>query len=160
MYTKIEAAYIATQSGTKTIIAPSSEKDVLLKILEGNEIGTLFKAHITPRESRKRWLLSEKPQGYIYVDEGASTKILHGGASLLPSGITHLDRSFERGAIVHIRQQDHTPIASGITNYSSKELEKLIGQQSKQIEELLGYSFGEEIIHRSNMTRFKGHVES
>lgn len=155
MSTKIEAAQIATQCGTRTVIASSAQPNVLLDIVEGKQIGTLFLEEISSRESRKRWLLSEKRQGTIFVDDGAAVKILHHGASLLPSGITKTTHPYDRGASVHIASSSGEAIAVGITNYGSAEIEKLIGKQSANIEDILGYSYGTEIIHRTNMTRIK-----
>ena len=155
MATKIEAAQIAAQSGTRTIIAPSSRADVLLELAAGKKIGTLFLEEVSNRESRKRWLLSEKRQGEIHIDEGAALKIMHHGASLLPSGIVRTQLDFERGATVYIVAPTGEPIAVGITNYGSDEIQKLLGHQSSSIEEILTYSYGPEIIHRTNMTRIK-----
>ena len=155
MTTKIEAAQIASQSGTRTVIASSARPNVLIDLVEGKEIGTVFMEEISSRESRKRWLLSEKRQGTILVDAGAAAKILQSGASLLPSGITGTLQDYERGAIVNIASAEGETLAVGVTNYASGEIQKLIGKQSICIEDLLGFSYGPEIIHRSNMTRVK-----
>lgn len=160
MRTKIEAAQIAARCGTSTIIASSQEPDILRHILDGKSAGTLFQSEISPRESRKRWLLAEKKQGDIFVDEGAAQKISHEGASLLPSGITHTAKNFERGAFVHIRDPEGKMIAVGISNYGTDEIEKLIGLHSGRIEDVLGYSYGHEVIHRTNMTRIKDQTET
>lgn len=155
MITKLEAAQRAIQSGTPTVITSLKLPNALVDLANGKELGTLFLTEITPQESRKRWLLADKIEGFIHVDEGAATKISHHGASLLPSGITHTTLAFERGATVHIMDPSQNAIAVGITNYGNKEIEKLIGMHSDKIEELLGYSYGVEVIHRTNMTRIK-----
>jgi glutamate 5-kinase len=155
MITKIQAAQLASQSGTNTTIASSSFPNVLLDIVEGKPIGTLFMAETTPRESRKRWLLSEKHQGTIHIDAGAEQKLRYGGASLLAVGIVRTTSHFERGAIVQLISPAGKPIAVGMTNYGSHEIQKLIGSHSKHTEDLLGYSYGPEVIHRDNMTRIK-----
>ncbi|MFA6917071.1 MAG: glutamate 5-kinase [Parachlamydiales bacterium] len=155
MYTKIEAAQTAAHSGTPTIIASAAHPNVLLEIMDGVKIGSLFQTSITPQESRKRWLLSEKKQGSIHVDQGAATKIMHGGASLLPSGITHTSKDFDRGAVIQIVDPQGKPIAAGVSNYDSAEITRLVGKQSAAIEEILGYSYGHEVVHRTNMTRLK-----
>ena len=153
MRTKVEAAQVAAQCGTRTIIASSSRSNVLIDIVEGKSVGTLFLAEISSKESRKRWLLSEKRGGSIFVDEGAAVKILHKGASLLPSGVVRTGGPFERGTTVHIVAPSKKSIAVGIANYGSEEIERLCGKQSSEIEKILGYSYGPEIIHRSDMTR-------
>lgn len=155
MMTKIQAAHLASQSGTSTTIASYAFHNVLLEIAEGKSIGTLFLAETTTRESRKRWLLSEKHQGIIHIDEGATHKLRYGGASLLPVGIVNQSSSFERGAIVQLVSPSKQPIAVGVVNYGSQEIQKLIGSHSKHIEDILGYSRGPEIIHRDNMARIK-----
>lgn len=155
MMTKIEAAQMASQSGTRTIIASASRPNVLVDLALGQQIGTLFLEEMTSRESRKRWLLSEKRKGMVYVDAGAAVKIMHHGASLLPSGIIKTTPNFERGASVKIISPTDEALAVGITNYGSKEIQQLIGKQSTCIEDILGYSYGPEIIHRTNMTRIK-----
>lgn len=152
MITKLEAARMATQSGTSTVIASSALPDIINKIIRGEGVGTLFRASATSRESRKRWLLSEKPSGIIYIDQGAVEQLSSKGASLLPVGISKVAKAFERGAIVQLVSPEGEPIGVGMTNYSSQEIEKLIGKQTGQIEELLGYTCGDEIVHRDNMS--------
>lgn len=151
MITKIEAAYLASHSGTPTVIASSSLPDVLADIIKGQPIGTRFLAQTTPKESRKRWLISKKVQGFLYVDEGASQRLSKKGASLLSVGITKVKQTFERGAIVQICSAKEKPLAIGIVNYSSAEIEKILGVKSIQIELHLGYTYGPEVIHRDNM---------
>lgn len=155
MFTKIEAAQKASQCGIPTTIASSAHPNVLIELIEGKQIGTSFLTELTPQDSRKRWLLSEKREGFIHIDKGAASKIMNDGASLLPSGITKTFHSFERGAIVHILDPLEKPLAVGISNYGSTEIQCLIGKHSAQIEDILGYSYGLEIVHRSNMTRIK-----
>jgi glutamate 5-kinase len=159
MTTKLEAAQKASQCGTQTIIAQAATPNVLIDICEGKQIGTRFLTQLTPQESRKRWLLSEKHQGIIHVDEGAASRILHHGASLLPLGITHTTHTFDRGAIVKIVDPEKKPIAVGISNYSDEEIKKLIGIHTAQIEDVLGYNYGLEVVHRTNMTRVKTHKD-
>lgn len=155
MATKIEAAQRASQSGTPTIIASSSRPNVLIDLVLGKQIGTLFQEEMSARESRKRWLLSDKRKGLIHVDAGAVEKIMHEGASLLSSGIVKISQDFERGSTVEVISPANEAIAVGIVNYGSKEVQLLTGKRSGLIEDILGYSYGPEIIHRTNMTRIK-----
>ena len=152
MYTKIEAAQIAAQSGTQTIIASSARANVLLDIVEGQTIGTLFDFARTTAQSRKRWILSDKRQGAIHVDQGAKAHIMDKGASLLPSGITDVTSEFDRGATVEVVFGGRA-FAVGIVSYSSQEVREIAGMRSESIEETLGYTRGSTIIHRTNMTR-------
>jgi glutamate 5-kinase len=154
MITKLQAAQLAGRSGTVTVIASGALPDVLLNIAAGQRIGTTFLASATDRESRKRWLLSEQPQGEISVDAGAAKKLRHHGASLLPVGITRLNGDFDRGMVVRVLTPDGQPIAVGLVNYASHEIAQLIGVRSAQIAGVLGYTFGEEVIHRDNLVVF------
>lgn len=155
MITKIEAAQVAAQSGTRTVIASSARPNVLIDLARGEPIGTLFLEEMSSRESRKRWLLSDKRRGKIHVDEGAAVKIMDHGASLLSSGITKTTQIYDRGATIEIISPVGEAIAVGIANYGSQEIQKLIGKKSGCIEDLLGYSYGPEMVHRTNMTRIK-----
>jgi len=119
-------------------------------------IGTRFTAITSPRESRKRWLLSEKPQGSVEVDQGASNKLLTSGASLLPIGITSLNGTFERGALIEVKGVNEL-IGVGLSNYSSQEIDQIKRRHSNVIEQVLGYTFGPEVIHRDNMVITGGH---
>lgn len=154
MITKIEAAQLASQSGTSTIIGSSNHPDILLDIVAGKSVGSRFLATTTLRESRKRWLLSEKPQGKIVIDHGAAKHLMDAGASLLPAGIIKAISNFERGNIISIESETH-PLAVGITNYSSSEIETIKKIHSQSIEEVLGFSYGPEVVHRDNMTMIK-----
>jgi glutamate 5-kinase len=122
--------------------------------MNGKSVGTMFMPQTTRRESRKRWLLAEKPLGTLTVDRGAAERLCNGGASLLPVGVKALDGEFERGAPVHVLTLEGKAIAAGVTNYTSQEIAQLLGIQSTQIAAILGYTFGDEIIHRDNLALF------
>ncbi|MFN8420394.1 MAG: glutamate 5-kinase [Anaerolineae bacterium] len=151
MITKLNAAQLAGRSGTTTVIARGALPDVILDIAAGKRIGTTILPATSQRESRKRWLLSEKPQGVIKVDAGAVSKLRKNGASLLPVGITGVEGEFERGAIVRICSPEGSAFAVGVSRYASRDLRQLVGVRSSEIEALLGYTYGEEVIHRDNL---------
>ncbi|NJD92108.1 MAG: glutamate 5-kinase, partial [Geobacter sp.] len=118
----------------------------------GEETGTLILASRESLTSRKQWIaFTLRPKGRIIVDAGAAKVLRRDGRSLLPSGITAVEGDFERGSCVRICDPDGVEFARGITDYSSSEAAKLIGCNSCQIEELLGYRYGDEIIHRDNL---------
>jgi glutamate 5-kinase len=156
MITKLQAAQLAGRSGTTTVIAAGALPDVLTQIVAGQTIGTTIMPAIPHRESRKRYILAEKAQGFLYIDAGASARLRVGGASLLPVGLTRVEGEFERGAPVQIAGPEG-PLAAGLANYASNEARQLIGVKSAAIEGLLGYSYGDEIVHRDNLTLFEGH---
>lgn len=151
MVTKLQAAQLAGHSGTTTVIASGALPDVIPDIVAGRPVGTRFAPQTTHRESRKRWFLSEKPQGSISIDQGAAERLRNGGASLLPVGITGVSGEFDRGAAVHVLAPGGKSIAAGMTNYASHEIRQLIGVRSAQIATILGYTYGDEVIHRDNL---------
>lgn len=151
MATKIQAARLATRSGTRVVIANGRTSDVLLRIMAGEEIGTTFVPAMGHIESRKRWLLAERPQGTLVVDAGAVRVLTQQGASLLPVGIRGLRGKFERGAVVLVVDEASRPVAKGLVNYPSAELTRLCGHHSRDIVHILGYTYGDEAIHRDNM---------
>ncbi len=152
MATKLEAAKLAIASGVDVVIASGLERDVLTRLANGDRIGTKFSATSTKMDSRRRWLLSGlSSRGEIVVDDGASSVLVHGNRSLLPAGVKEVSGPFERGDIVLILDSDRGQIASGITNYGSEELAKIMGSHSGQIADILGHQYGDEVIHRNNM---------
>jgi glutamate 5-kinase len=157
MFTKIQAARLAVHSGTPAVIASSQIDNVIVRLFKGERIGSFFPSETTPHESRKRWLLSIKSEGSIFVDDGAAAKLHGQGASLLPVGITHIKGAFERGALVELHAVHGHAIAKGISNYSSEEITKLIGRRSVKIEDCLGYTTGSEVVHRDNMVTLPIH---
>jgi glutamate 5-kinase len=155
MVTKIQAAQLASRSGVMTIIASGKEPDVLARIMVGEAVGTRFQPAVSRIESRKRWLLAEKPRGKVTVDEGAARKLLKGGASLLAVGVKGVEGAFERGEPLAVLAPDGRVIAHGLTSYGSADLRRLCGAQSSRISEILGYSYGDAVIHRNNMVVLK-----
>lgn len=155
MVTKIQAAQLASRGGVPTRIASGKEPDVLARILADETIGTHFEATASPLESRKRWLLVEKTRGAVRVDAGAARKLLSGGASLLPVGVTGVVDEFSRGETLSVLAPDGKEIAHGLTSYDSDAMRKLCGVKSTQITEILGYSYGDAVIHRNNMVLLK-----
>lgn len=159
MITKIQAAQLATRSGTQTIIARGTTPNVLLRIIAGEAIGTTFEPTATHLESRKRWLLAEQSRGTLVVDQGAIRKLQAEGASLLPIGILRVEGEFERGDVVVVESEDNQSIAHGLANYGSQELALIGRRHSRDIIDVLEYTYGDEAIHRDNMVIFENQKE-
>ncbi|OHB38860.1 MAG: glutamate 5-kinase [Planctomycetes bacterium RIFCSPHIGHO2_02_FULL_50_42] len=153
MESKLRAARIATNSGGAVVIANGRAPDVLIKIMEGEELGTLFIPVREKLTSRKRWIgFTLRPKGKIYVDDGAYDALSKRGKSLLASGIADVDGDFERGDVVSVfATGNNTEFARGLTNYSSAELMKIQGQSSTSIKRILGSKPYDEVVHRDNM---------
>ena len=156
MVTKIEAARLATASGVDVVIASGLDGDAITRLVAGESLGTLFKATVSKLESRKRWMLSglrdvAGTKNSIEVDGGAVNAMTSGNTSLLPAGIVECRGTFVRGDIVSVKGSDGSVIAAGISNYDSDDVKKLSGVRSSRIETILGYHFGDEIIHKDNL---------
>ncbi len=151
MTTKLQAADLARRSGTCCVIAAGREPNVLLRIAEGEKVGTLFSPIATSIESRKRYILSAlQAPGELRVDDGA-VQALGRGASLLPVGLTGVSGTFDRGDTVRVLRPDGAEIARGIVNYDSHDLALIVRRPSDEIESILGYRFGDEVIHRNDL---------
>ena len=151
MVTKLEAAELATRSGTEVVIASGNTKDVLLRLAEGEALGTLFATTFSRLESRKRWILAESARGKVGIDEGAAQALLRRGKSLLAAGVSSVTGNFERGATVELCDLENRELARGIANYSSTDLERIRGRQSREIATILGYQYGPTVVHRDNL---------
>jgi glutamate 5-kinase len=156
MLTKIQAAEIARRSGTQVAIAKGDLPEVLIKLAEGERIGTCIMPSVDKLESRKRFMLAGvKPRAFIRIDAGAVKALLAGG-SLLPVGLTATQGSFERGDIVKVKDPEGRDCAIGLANYAAADLQKIKGMKSSEIEKLLGYAYGDETIHHNNMAILTG----
>lgn len=152
MTTKIQAAKLATAGGTHVVIADGREKDILVRLTEGEALGTLFPAAVDRLESRKRWMLTGLSlKGNIVVDEGAARALRQEKRSLLPAGIRRVEGPFERGDAIAICDSEGQRIACGIASYGSSDIETIHGLRSERIEEVLGYQYGAEVVHRDNL---------
>ncbi len=149
MRTKIEAAKICYMAGCYMIIANSATGNVITKVLAGENIGTLFLANQEVHKNRIRWILLSKSCGAIEVDAGAKEAILN-SMSLLPSGVIGVDGDFDRGEIVELVCEGEV-FAKGITDYTSKELEKVKGQHTDTITDILGYKNYNHVIKKENI---------
>ena len=132
MKTKIKAAQITATANCRMVLANGKEPNVIGRIIAGEEIGTLFLPKAEKLSNRARWILHSNPEGTIRIDQGAFGAIQK-KKSLLPSGITHIEGTFESGAVVMINDS-----AKAVTNLSSDELKKVSGQHSGKIRDLLG----------------------
>jgi glutamate 5-kinase len=152
MVTKIEAARLATASGVTTIIANGREKDVLVRVASGETLGTRFLPVKNKLDSRERWLLTGlRTRGKLIVDDGAALALKKNKRSLLAAGIRQVEGNFQRGDIVDICDLKGEKLGSGITNYTSIEVQAIKGAHSDKINALLGYDSGSEVVHRNNL---------
>ncbi|RDI13796.1 glutamate 5-kinase [Comamonas sp. AG1104] len=152
MITKILAAKRAAGSGASTVIAWGREKDVLLRLMRGESIGTLLVANTHKMQARKQWIADHlQLRGSVTVDAGAVSKLRDEGKSLLPIGMITVEGDFSRGEVIAVRDENGAEIARGLASYASAEARLLCRKSSSEIEALLGYSAGPEMMHRDNM---------
>ncbi len=152
MITKILAAKRAAGSGASTVIAWGREPQVLIRLCEGEAIGTCLVAHTAKNQARKRWMSDHlQLRGAVLVDDGAVGKIVGEGKSLLPIGMTGVDGDFSRGDVIAVRDGRGVEVARGLANYASSEARLLCRKSSADFERLLGYAAEPEMIHRDNM---------
>ena len=153
MFTKIQAAKMATSSGINMVIASGEEKDAISRILDGEEIGTLFVSRENRLQFRKRWLaFGARIAGKIVVDDGCAKAVRKaGGCSILPAGITDVEGEFEAGNTISVVNKNGHELARGLANYSSEELDMIKGAKTSEIENILGHKHFDEVIHRDDL---------
>ncbi len=153
MATKIQAAKAATSSGIHLVIASGTEKNAITRILQGEEIGTLFVSRENRLQFRKRWLaFGAQLAGSIVVDDGCAKAIRKaGGCSILPAGIFAVEGSFLPGSTVRVLDRDAHELARGLVHYSSDELAQIKGCRSSDIANILGHKNYDEVIHRDDL---------
>ncbi|MET0509619.1 MAG: glutamate 5-kinase [Burkholderiaceae bacterium] len=152
MITKVLAAQRAAASGCSTMVCSGREPDVLVRLLQGEAIGTLFQAQ-TPRiAARKKWMADHlQLRGAVVLDAGAVKALVSGGRSLLPVGVTEVRGEFERGELVAILDPGGRELARGLANYAANDARRIARQPSSRIEAILGFLDEPELIHRDNL---------
>lgn len=153
MATKIQAAKAATSSGIHLVIASGTEKNAITRVLQGEELGTLFVSRENRLQFRKRWLaFGAKIAGSIVVDDGCAKAIRKaGGCSILPAGVFAVQGEFLPGSTVSVIDKDAHELARGLVHYSSAELEQIKGCNSSEIANILGHKNFDEVIHRDDL---------
>ncbi len=151
MYTKILAAEIIIRFGEMMIIANGNMKNVLPRIMDGEEIGTLFAGNDKSLKSRKKWLALRKAAGFITIDDGAVNALREGKKSLLATGLLSVEGEFDMGDAVDINSSTGNLIGKGIVNYNYQELKLIKGKKSQEIKKILGSKYFDEVINRDDM---------
>ena len=152
MQSKINAASMVSARGGSSFIGSGRIPAVIQKLFAGEPIGTFFLPQSEKMHSRKHWIAYVlRPKGYLVLDKGACKALVKGGKSLLPSGILEVGENFKVGAPVRCLDEKGRIIATGLSNYSADDLNKIKGLNSMQIEKVLGYKDSDEVIHRDNL---------
>jgi glutamate 5-kinase len=154
MLTKLEAAQTAGRSGAVTVLCRGNLKNSLTRVAHGEDVGTLFLAEGGGRRmaSRKHWLAyTARTKGELVLDAGAATAVVERGRSLLPAGIVEVRGRFQIGDAVCCLDESGRELARGLAAYPSDAVEALKGCGTREIERVLGYSNGSEVIHRDDL---------
>ena len=152
MISKIKAAGKVTAAGIPMLITNGTKPESLEKLFSGKKQGTFFVPKKQKLKSRKCWIaFTLKPKGVIRIDDGAASAILNRGKSLLPSGIVDVKGDFGVGAPVEFRKNDNETLGTGLVNYNSADIRKIMELKSSQIKDCLGYKPYDYVIHRDNL---------
>jgi glutamate 5-kinase len=152
MLTKLAAAKRVGRYGVPSLIVNGRKPGTLAHALAGEEVGTLFLPSGESLNRRKHWIAyTLRPRGRVFVDTGALVALSRHGKSLLPSGVVRVEGDFDRGSCVLVCGADGKEFARGLVDYSRRELDSILGCKSCDIENLLGYRYGDEVIHRDNL---------
>lgn len=157
MLTKVRAAALATASGADVVILDGRAPDALVAAARGEPRGTLFPSSTDRREGRRRFLLSGlSARGSIIIDGGAAEALRSSGRSLLAAGVRGAIGGFGRGDAIDIVTEAGERVGRGITNYAADDVERISGLPSGRIEQVLGYEYGSEVVHRNNLVILDG----
>ncbi len=152
MYSKVLAAKRAVTHGITVNIISGKKEGTLTDLMEGKRVGTLFRPKEEKLSSKKGWIAyGSRAKGSIVLDDGAVKALVESGKSLLPSGIVSIEGEFDIGDAVYCVDIRGNRVAKGLTNYSSSEIRKIRGTKTSRIEEILGYKYSDEAIHRDNL---------
>ncbi|NQZ58969.1 MAG: glutamate 5-kinase [Lentisphaeraceae bacterium] len=152
MATKLKAAEAINQVGENLWILDGTEFDVLSKLMDAEDLGTLFPGSDEKMRAHKRWMaFFPEIAGTLVIDRGAQKALVKQGSSLLPGGILFVEGNFIKGDIIEIRSSENVLLAKGAVNYSSVELKNLKGRKTAEISGILGYHSYDEAIHRDNL---------
>ena len=152
MLTKVLAARRAARSGAHTVIAWGREPEVLTRLALGEAIGSELQATTTRLTARRQWMVDHlHTSGEVVLDAGAVQKLTQEGKSLLPIGVIAVKGEFGRGQVITCVDEAGRPIARGLTSYTGSEVRRIMRHSSHEIEAILGYIEGPELVHRDNL---------
>ena len=151
MLSKLNAADIATRGGVVTAIVDGQQDGVLLHLLRGEDVGTVFLCGTDRQTRHQHWIADIlNVVGQVMVDDGAADALYHAGASLLPIGVTAVQGRFDKGECVEIVSSDGV-VARGLSNYNAEDLKRIVGCSTNDIEDILGYMDFNSVVHRDNL---------
>jgi glutamate 5-kinase len=152
MQSKLEAVRMATAVGGSVLVAGGTQAGVLDRIIQGEDVGTLFLARGEPVPAWKRWIgYTITPKGKLHLDAGAARAVRENGKSLLAIGIARVDGEFDEGELVSIIDPEGREFARGLTNYDAATARRIAGKRSAEVERILGHLPYGAVVHRDNL---------
>ncbi|MGN6725974.1 MAG: glutamate 5-kinase [Tepidisphaeraceae bacterium] len=157
MTSKFDAAAMVTRGGETLLVAHGRTDNVLTRLIDGEELGTIFLPQRRSRTTgRHRWIGAARPAGTIVVDDGAAKAIVERDVSLLPAGITKIAGDFEKGDVVAICNAAGQKLAHGLTNYPASDLESIKGKKTADVRSAFQERASDEVVHRDNLVKLVG----
>jgi glutamate 5-kinase len=151
MDSKLTAARMVTSSGSAMVVGDGRMADVLVRLIGGEEVGTLFVPANRKLSGRSRWIGSVRPAGTIVVDDGAVKALVEKNRSLLPAGIVKVEGQFARGDVIAIAASDGRIIARGLSNYAADDVDRIKGKKTAEVRAALAEAAYDEVVHRDNL---------
>jgi glutamate 5-kinase len=151
MSSKLNAAQMVTGSGEAMLVAHGRMENVLVRILDGEPLGSLFVPAGRKRGGKNRWVGAARPAGVIHVDDGAAAAVGEKNRSLLPAGVVKVEGRFGRGDVVTIVNAAGVTLARGLTNYAAGDIARICGMKTQQVRALLADEAYDEVVHRDNL---------
>jgi len=152
MASKLASARAATKRGVPVVVADARDPEILDRIVRGEDVGTLFLPQGTAMASRKHWIgFTLKPRGAVLVDAGAAVAVSQGNKSLLPRGVVGVRGDFEAGDPVSIVGPEGNEVARGLARYDTRDVSRLAGAQTREIEARLGRPGSDEVVHADDL---------
>jgi glutamate 5-kinase len=151
MITKLQAVRSAAGSGAATVLCHGRAQNVLLRVAAGEAVGTLFRAGNKLASKKHRIAFTAKPRGTLVLDDGAVRALVERGRSLLPAGVVRVEGRFQRGDPVACADANGREFARGLATYSADEVDRIKGRATAQILTVLGFTNGDEVIHRDDL---------
>lgn len=151
MDSKLSAAQMVADAGEAMVVADARMDRVLVRIVDGEQVGTYFAPAEKKVPSRRRWIGSVEPVGQIVVDSGAQRAVVDLRRSLLPAGVVAVRGPFERGDVVAVMSESGQIVARGLTNYAAIDMQRILGKKTQEVRQLLADAAYDEVIHCDNL---------
>lgn len=151
---KIGAARKAAHSGASVVIASAAEPNGLVRLLQGEDLGTLFTPDPNALKARKHWIAyTLRPRGVVLINQGAADALRTGNGSLLPIGVLGARGQFSTGEAVQLCTPDGKEVARGLTRLGVADVARVAGKSKEELAEKFGMPDA-TVVHRDDLVVF------